>query len=105
MSCVLGMCFDKILYEILYKNFLFVKKVSKSKSGQSLDGWPKLNAPQFPMSQEKNRYDDNKNAFYNMDITFFIQNNANLHLSKTFTADQREVFSQFFLPKAFLFCK
>ena len=29
-----------------------------------------------------NRHSDNKNAVYNIDMTFFVQNNPNLHLSK-----------------------
>ena len=49
-----------------------------------------------------NRDGVNKNAFCNIDMTFFIQENANLHLSKRLQLTKEKRFSILFLPRVSL---
>ena len=47
--------------------------------------------------------DYNKIAFYNVDMTFFIEENANLHLGKRLQLTKEKRFSNVFLSRVFLF--
>ena len=53
----------------------------------------------FPQVRRRNRGGDNKNAYYNIDMEFFIQENANFHLSKLIQLTKKKHFSNVFLPR------